>query len=259
MKRRLFLVPVLLLGLLWLPSMPNGAADPPDPKQPDAVKVKAGDPPVPGPDSITLPKSVAANKGRIVKLEATTKGSLVRWYLGRDDADLVPMTSTTAVFSAPEEGIYKILAWSAVDGQPTPAAICTITVGTPPTPTPGPGPGPTPTPSPAPIPDQGLYVLITYESMDGLPPAQQAALTSTIVRDWLKAKAGGSGPNQHWDIFDKNDEIPESKAWAVALKKRGQKSLPWIAISKDGKSGFEGPLPASTAELMALLKKYGGD
>ncbi len=52
------------------------------------------------------------------------------------------------------------------------------------------------------------------------------------------------------------DASQESQLWQDALKrKRG--ALPWLVIS-NGKSGFEGPLPATVDETLTLLKKYGG-
>lgn len=129
-----------------------------------------------------------------------------------------------------------------------------------PPPGPGPGPGPQP-PSPAPIPDAGFRVLVVYEAMDAarLPAAQNAILTSGIIRDYLDAKCvvGPDGKTKEYRIWDKdtNGNL-DSKLWGDAMA-RPRKSIPWILIS-DGKTGFEGPLPADVTSTLDLLKKYGG-
>jgi hypothetical protein len=133
---------------------------------------------------------------------------------------------------------------------------CTLPAPTPPVP---PNPGPTPTP--APIPVAGFRVLIVEDSTNRtkLPPAQQAVLFAKPIRDYLDAKCvvGADGKTHEWRIWDQGtDAGADGEPWASALK-RTRQSLPSILIS-DGKTGFEGPLPATVAETLALLKKYGG-
>lgn len=118
---------------------------------------------------------------------------------------------------------------------------------------------PAPPPNPAPIPVDGFRSLIVYESADlsKLPAGQLAALYSQQVRDYLTSKCtmGPDGKTKEWRTLDK-DVVADSKLWQDAMA-RPRKSLPWIVLS-DGKTGFEGPLPATEADLMTLLKKYGG-
>lgn len=143
-----------------------------------------------------------------------------------------------------------------IGGEPTP------TPPTPPGPTP-PGPTPTPEPTPdAPIPVAGFRVLVVYETGEvaKLPKEQAAVLYAKQVRDYLNSKCvtGADSKTREWRIWDKDvDASGEAKHWQAALA-RNRKGVPWIIIS-DGKTGFEGPLPASVDEMLRLLKKYGGE
>lgn len=135
----------------------------------------------------------------------------------------------------------------------------------PPTPDPNP-PGPTPpgpTPGPAPIAGAGLKVLIVYEQSDfaKLPPAQMAVFGAQELRSYLAAKcpAGPDGRTAEARFYDQNVDLAnESKTWQDAMK-RPRASLPWIVVSNGTKgTGFEGPLPATVADTLALLRKYEG-
>lgn len=129
----------------------------------------------------------------------------------------------------------------------------------PPTP-PNPDP-PTPQPKNAPIAIDGFSVLMVTETRDGteLPKGQFNVAFGGKVRDYLKANCVREGPN-NWPayrIYDQNISMEgETKAWQDAMK-RERKSVPWIVVS-DGKTGYEGPLPASEEEAINLFKKYGG-
>lgn len=132
---------------------------------------------------------------------------------------------------------------------------------TPPTPTPVDPPGPDP---PAPIPVAGLYVLIVEEtaSRAELKAGQREILLGTApgsVRDYLKSHcARDTSGRPEFRILDTDDDLSrDSKVWQDVWA-RPRKSIPWIAIS-NGKDGFEGPLPATAAECLQLLKKYGGE
>ena len=87
---------------------------------------------------VTLPAEVVAQPGRIVRLQAETTGSLVRWALASDDAYLVPFPDgKVALFASPKPGRYLVLAWTAVGDVPSEAARCVVVVGEP-EPPPGP-------------------------------------------------------------------------------------------------------------------------
>jgi hypothetical protein len=79
------------------------------------------------------------------------------------------------------------------------------------------------------------------------------------VRDYLRGKCvvGADGKTSEFRIWDKDvDAAADAKHWQDALK-RPRASTPWLIVS-DGKSGYEGPLPANVDETLALLKKFGG-
>lgn len=137
---------------------------------------------------------------------------------------------------------------------------------------PGPGPGPSPTPpdpapkppepapvpdAPAPIPAEGLHVLIQYESKDRLTPAQHSIVYGKEIRDLLNSRCplGPNGKTRQWRIWD--PDVPgydDSKLWGDAQKRAAGKGA-WIIIS-NGKTGYEGPLPATVEKTMELIDKY---
>lgn len=122
---------------------------------------------------------------------------------------------------------------------------------------PAPDPGPTP-PSPAPIPVAGFRVLIIHESAKTLPIAQNSIVYGKTVRDYLEAKCvvGTDGKTKEYRIYDKDvDASADSAIWQKAMS-RPRTQVPWLIVS-NGTSGYEGPLPASVAETMTLLKRYG--
>lgn len=173
-------------------------------------------------------------------------------------------------FTAPP-GVYQVQV-RAIKGEDVLEAFKTITIQPaiptpmPPGPGPGPGPlppGPGPAPGPAaPIEGDGNRVLIVYESGDPLPAPQAAVITSGILRDYLDAKCAKDqfNPAGAYRIWDKDQQLTHpsvSPSWKAAMQ-RPRQSLPWIIIS-NGKTGFEGPLPADVPQTLALLKKYLGD
>jgi hypothetical protein len=154
-----------------------------------------------------------------------------------------------------QPGRYQFAAVGAAGDRQIRADFAVV-VGVPPPPQP-PGPGPQPPgPGPTPNPTTEPTVLIVYETaeLSKLPRAQLDALYDKQTRDWLDRKAPA-----RWRIWDEN--VPTNnvdKIWQD-LMKRPRKSLPWIVMSDAvGNIAFEGPLPGSSQDLMALLKKYGG-
>lgn len=117
---------------------------------------------------------------------------------------------------------------------------------------PGPDPGP-------PIPGAGFRVLIVTETKDlsTLPSAQVQALTAREVRDYLDSHTVKENNQPEYRIFDKDIDLSKaSQVWKDAMA-RPRSSVPWIVVT-NGKTGYEGPFPPNTAELMKLLKQYGG-
>ncbi len=116
-----------------------------------------------------------------------------------------------------------------------------------------------------PIPEQGLRVLMVYETeqMGSYPPSQRVVLSRPPeIVDYCTAKCAKEpdGKTPAFMTFDQNtfDKYPDSfgEAWREAMK-RERKSLPWILIS-NGRTGYEGPLPITVQDTLELIKKYGG-
>lgn len=150
-----------------------------------------------------------------------------------------------------------------------------VTAGSPkPTPTPQPKPDdPKPDDNrPTPIPLPGLRVLIVYESseLSKLPSEQVQMLTAKEVLDYLDAKCiKDPAGNPEYRKFDKDTDIKNmSEIWkqamdrvlnGVGIQKEGKATeLPWLLVS-NGRTGYEGPLPKKVADLMAILKRNGGE
>jgi hypothetical protein len=140
-----------------------------------------------------------------------------------------------------------------------------ITGGDPPGPKPPdpkpPDPPPTPPNPDAPIPADGFRVLLVYESAElaNLPREQYSIIFAKQVRDYLNLKCvvGEDGKTKEWRMWDKDVQAgAESKLWQDALK-RPRTKTPWLIVST-GKTGYEGPLPATVSDMMKLLKQFGG-
>lgn len=113
---------------------------------------------------ITLPPEVKGKPGSFITVPATTDGSTVQWVALDAGLELFPaelLASTrTAVVIAQAEGIYRLLAYTAKNDQPSKPTICSIIVKqTEPNPTP-----------PAPEPDNSLQrILQTVYGADASP------------------------------------------------------------------------------------------
>ena len=134
-----------------------------------------------------------------------------------------------------------------------------VELGVPPGPGPGPGPTPGPTPGPqpdgeAPIPEPGFRVLIVYETADlaNLP----RWLADGDFRGYLDSHCvkGDKGVPEYRIVDPQIDVSHANLLWAKALGRK-RDSLPWLIVS-NGKTGFEGPLPKTKSETLAVLAKY---
>lgn len=103
---------------------------------------------------------------------------------------------------------------------------------------------------PAPIAEAKFNVLLIEETEDRekLNQDQANLIDSLVWREYVESKGGD------WQSLDVHapGELPK---WQEAMK-RPRTSLPWVIVS-NGNTGFEGPLPATIDELMALLRTYG--
>ncbi len=213
---------------------------------------------------LTLPATITLKPGRLSKISVHTDSKLpVKWFVSSEDADLIPSESGKyAIFSSTVPGVYRVVAYTSDEKGPSEPAICQVVVAGPAPVPPGPlppGPGPTPpTPTPAPIPGPGFKCLILYDvaASPKLPPAQLSVLYSTPLRDYMSSQASSTAGWKNWRVWDASVTPDESEPqiFRDALK-RPHPILPWIVVS-NATTGWEGPLPATVADTMTLLKKY---
>jgi hypothetical protein len=123
----------------------------------------------------------------------------------------------------------------------------------PPTPTP-----PVPPPSPAPIPLAGFRVLIVYDPAT-LTLDQSGIVYGKAVRDYLQAKCvvGADGKTKDFWILQSGVDVSAAPKWIgdVIQRHPGQKTF---MVVSDGKTGFDGDLPANAVDAMAIFTKIGG-
>jgi len=127
-------------------------------------------------------------------------------------------------------------------------------------PTPGPGPSPDPGPGPTPVPSGKLFVLIVTETAQQTP--QQAAVINSKAADEYIAAKSWQRRVADKDTVDENGKVPtDLAAWLDKAKawNAGGGKWPYLNIA-DGSGAvvYEGALPATEAEYLALLKKFGG-
>ena len=99
---------------------------------------------------VTLPSSVKAKPGRLLKIEAKSEDATSYYWVACGDADVIQSDSGKwVIFSALTPGEYKVVVVVADKAGKQNAAACLVTVEgvVPPTPIP-----PIPTPTPTPVP-----------------------------------------------------------------------------------------------------------
>lgn len=163
------------------------------------------------------------------------------------------------VFAAGTTGTYQFIL-SVANGGSVDSAIFAVTVGgVSPQPTP---PGPTPPqPTPTPTPASGLRVLLVYESADlpRLPREQYHALYSPNVAAYLNTKcAAGPSGTPDWRRWDDDADVSLAGPLFKEMLASPRASLPWVVIRGDAGIVASEPLPKNEADLLALLRRYGG-
>ncbi len=210
--------------------------------------------------TLTLPTEVKGAVGEIVPVHAIGTATDIRWHstdksLHIAGRDLVNGANTILVSSA-TPGRYTISAHGAKHNKSTDIVSTSVVIGdAPPTP-PGPGPtppGPIPPPTPPnPLPSDKLRVLFLFKSEESLTPAQDAVLRSTLV-DSAITTGGGD-----WRKFQTTMDISGVAGldqWYKDAIKRPQTGSPSVIISSP-KGFYEGVLPATGADTIALINKY---
>lgn len=110
--------------------------------------------------------------------------------------------------------------------------------------------------TPSPFIGEGIRVLVVYELDDvsSYSPEQMKALYSKRLRTWAIencAKDASGAPEMR--IFDQHT-AGQPEQWQKLLAKPRQ-AMPWLIVG-NGKKGYEGPMPATEAETIALLEKF---
>lgn len=223
------------------------------------VAASRADDPLPG---VTLPAKVEAEAGGFVVLKATTAGKRVKFLpldplLKQLDPGLLK-DGKTGVFVAPV-GTYRVLAYSAVDGDPTEPAVCLVVVGSGVNPGPGPSPVPpvpVPPPDPLPGPVKLPYHLLVIEETNDAGAGRGAILADVALRQRLVDK-GHKMRFVDKDVRDSTGQVPtDLKPY---LARAAGKALPLLfVVDSAGKVLSEAQRPADAAGFLTLLTKLGG-
>jgi hypothetical protein len=221
--------------------------------------------------TVTMPAELKVDNGRLGSVLITYDGEDFRYVADSAldvfreyDPDIKKVRLRVIGY---KDGTYTIKAIAVKGGKLGEFTDCKVIVGKPaPDPTPGPGPGPTPNPDP--FGPEGkskvgaalrFRCLIVYESSElgKMPPAQKAIIFTKDLRDYLNSTCvlGPDGSTKEWRIYDKDVDMSGETAVWQGVMKRNHPTIPWIVIG-NGKTGFEGPLPATVEDTLALLKKY---
>lgn len=128
----------------------------------------------------------------------------------------------------------------------------------------GVGPRPPPKPpeppvDPAPIPLAGFRVLIVYDDSTLTGEQRDGIITGKTVRDYLQAKCvpGADGKTKDFWIIQSGSDVTNAPKWIGDAIQRRPDRKTFMLIS-DGKTGYDGPIPANKDAAMTELKKVGG-
>lgn len=221
--------------------------------------------------SVKLPAEVKGDPGEwIVIVPEKVDGGDPKWIipttLQQVPVDkLFPGGKVNGIVVKGRAGTHTVIAYNAKGDVASDPVKCKVIIGDAPDPGPDPGPNPPVPPTPAPI--QGKRCLIIEETEDRtvIPAKQRIALDSEALWSYLDShtEMESDGKHKAWRIWDKDVNTQyESKTWQDALAKfktptdpKVVPKTPWIIVS-NGKTGYEGPLPGTLEEIMALVKKY---
>lgn len=137
-----------------------------------------------------------------------------------------------------------------------------IDIGAAPQPPP-PGPVDPPDPEPVVVVPTGFRVMFVYDTAANLTTAQQSVLYSPAITKYLTDKCVKSDSGiPEWRKWSKDVVVSDRESKTIAAMWTALKPtlgpLPQLAIHANGQ-GHVFPLPATEAEALALLKKYGGE
>lgn len=220
-----------------------------------------------------VPKEIKAKAGQVVFI--TLKSDAQVGYhapFGSDIATFEEVVTNAKeerkfLFQAPADapdGAYPITFWTAGETRGVSTVIVVTALGPGPAP-PGPPQPPTPPVKPEPpkppAPDKitpvQLVVVVVEETGDAAA-GRGAFFRDKPLTDRLQAKG------HKWAAFDKDvidnttGKPPEDKAYY--LKLAAGKGFPQVFLveAKTGVVRYQGDMPGTPAELLALIQKYGG-
>lgn len=261
---RILLCLAALTGGAWAGSLADAQSQQPPgivaPKPPAPPNPPVDPPPDP---KAVLPANATGKTGQPFELKANTAGEIDWEVPGEFYARHIPAEKT--VLLVPKVGGTYVVRLAVCEGGKPRIHRCVVFVEglVPPPPGPGPGPEPGPGPKPVPTPDGGLRVLFLRETNAPLTAEQTHTLNSVKLAAYLNAKcAKGEGGQPGWRVWDPQQDVTNADPVMRQLfndsKAEAAKALPALVIAS-GKQAVVYPLPATEAETLALLKKYGGE
>lgn len=213
-------------------------------------------PPQPEPGPVSLPAEVKATSGRMFKLTVKAATDFI-WVIPAEAYDAADIHTAGAdlLITPLKDGAFSVGAVAVQKGA-TPV-WARIIAGQGPIPPPPPVP-PGPTPDPAPIPLTGFRVLLVYDPAT-LTLDQQGIVFGKQTRDYLQAKCvvGPDGKTKDFRIYQTGLDVSGESKWIGDVIQRHPGAKSFMVVS-DGKTGYDGPLPATAADAMAILTKIGG-
>lgn len=225
------------------------------------------------PPTLTIPPEVRP-AGGYVRVNPMTTAKAVA-YIGLSGVHPFPSEELKDArrFLLPVAGIapgrYKFVAVGTLNDELAQAEFVVVVPnqdGSDPSPAPQPTPTPTPTPKPPvpvpPAPAKELRAILVWERNAALPAAQQTALLSPAVAEYLDAHCvktpTGKPEWRRWDQDTKFTDLAPPKLvelFNAAKPQFGQ--LPVLVVGSDGRADI---YPVTTeAQLLADLKKHGGE
>lgn len=81
------------------------------------------------PINIEIPGTMQTEPGIMIQIDAKTNGRIVKWVKATEGCGLIPFPDgKTAIFSAPYEGEYTIIAYTALNDEPSEPKVCKVIV-----------------------------------------------------------------------------------------------------------------------------------
>jgi hypothetical protein len=218
----------------------------------------------PAPLTLDVP-SVSGNATEFIVVRATTTGTNVRWFAKTPGLNVFPAdllkNSLSTVVTAPKDGVYILVAYTARGDMPSEPAFCTVTIGPAPVVVVPPGPGPEPPAPPGPVESGKRLVVLIRETADDTPAVGQmlVGLRSGPSAAYLSSKS------HTLDMLDIHSVGPDGKPASLIEMFRPEiagMTLPVLvvadAVTRKLISKQTLPPTATAADVVEAVKKAGG-